>query len=77
MIKIIKKRHVEAPRPEPVVASEPKGTSAPTFTPPPTASYKAPTVCRFCEHPYVEPCHGESDTCMNAKFRREREARKA
>ena len=33
------------------------------------------TVCEFCKHPYIYPCHGKSDTCMNAIWRRKRMAR--
>lgn len=70
-IKITKKRNVEAPRPDPIVEPEaPVETTRPPLTP-----YREPTICRFCEHPYIEPCHGESDTCMNAKWKRERLAR--
>lgn len=35
-----------------------------------------PTLCDLCGHPYVFPCHGKSDNCMNAKFIRERDAKK-
>lgn len=35
-----------------------------------------PTVCSFCEHPYVFPCHGKGANCMNAKFIRDRDAAK-
>lgn len=74
-IKIIKKRSVEAPvRPEPVVeapapAPEPVKAERPT---PPITPYREPTLCSFCEHYYIEPCHGKSDRCMNAKWKRDR-----
>jgi hypothetical protein len=31
-----------------------------------------PTTCRLCEHDYAFPCHGESETCMNAKYAKAR-----
>lgn len=74
-IKIIKKRNVEAPaRPVPVVEPEPVA-EAPKPVERPVTPYKEPTLCSFCEHPYIEPCHGKSDTCMNAKWKRERLAK--
>lgn len=70
-IKIIKKRQVAAPaRPAPLVDAAP-AAEAPTIAKPLTP-YRKPTVCSFCEHPYIEPCHGKSDTCMNAKWKSER-----
>jgi hypothetical protein len=68
-IKITKKRNVAAPaRPEPLV--EPAATEI--YVPPPLQPYKEPTLCSFCRHPYIEPCHGKSDRCMNAQWKRER-----
>jgi hypothetical protein len=69
-IKIIKKRQVEEQlRPAPVV-DPPVAVEQPVERP--RTPYREPTICRLCEHPYLEPCHGKSDTCMNAKWKRER-----
>lgn len=74
-IKIIKKRNADAPRPAPVVEPEPVAEApkpAPKPAPRPAMPYREPILCSFCEHPYLEPCHGKSDRCMNAKWKRER-----
>lgn len=74
-IKIIKKRSVEAPaRPEPIVEAPPPAPEVEKaeYTPPPRMAYREPIICSFCEHPYLEPCHGKSDRCMNAKWKRAR-----
>ena len=69
-IKIIKKRQVEEQlRPAPVV-DPPKTEAEPVVRP--STPYREPTICSFCKHPYLEPCHGKSDSCMNAQWKRER-----
>lgn len=71
-IKIVKKRNVPEPlRPDPIVeAPAPKPAPAPVqYTPTPKVE---PTICKLCEHPYIKPCHGEDEKCMNAKWVRAR-----
>lgn len=79
-IKIIKKREAGPQRtPAPIVeAPAPIVAKAPAPAPAPKSSkHPAPTLCSFCEHPYIEPCHGKSDACMNARWKRERLAKEA
>jgi hypothetical protein len=86
-IKIIKKRHApEMREPAPLVEELSEPVEKPRSkeikvassleelraAPPGTVKVPEPTVCSFCGHAYVFPCHGKSDTCMNAKWVRER-----
>lgn len=53
-----------------MVARRPLSRAAVDNTP--LASKPVPRACTFCEHTYIYPCDGKSDTCMNKKWRQER-----
>lgn len=66
-IKIVKKRNAGAvPPPAEVV---PRSQPAQPIS---EAERQGVTLCTYCKHPYIKPCHGESDACMNKRFVDER-----
>lgn len=71
---VIKKRNAGDVRaPAPLV--EPKTPKAEVVAPaPPVQKYPPPRLCTFCEHAYVFPCDGKSETCMNRRWREARMA---
>jgi hypothetical protein len=73
---IIKKRQVENPRP-PAPLVEPVKVEAPQAAAPAEIGELPPArVCTFCKHPYVKPCDGHDEKCMNARFVRQRQAQR-
>mgnify|MGYP001172760229 CR=1 FL=1 len=63
-IKIVKKRNAPVARePAPLVEEVQE-------TPKTEATKPEPSECSFCGHLYIYPCHGKSETCMNARWRR-------
>ena len=75
-IKIIKKRQAGDVR-KPADLVEQPAEPAPVQPPAQPIAHVAKrevTVCTFCNHAYIIPCHGESDKCMNRRFIERRQA---
>ena len=70
VIKIVKKRNAPPMRAPAPLIEEPRRVSK-TASDRSSDNVPEPSMCSFCKHVYIYPCHGKKDDCTNAIWKRQ------